>query len=85
VRARLTDKLGELNDYSKALLALVLKKDGRPTKDVLESLARTRSDRGHGLFEGGTKGGWMTPVEVSGGPPRLHRLRLQARNDSQAW
>jgi uncharacterized protein YfaS (alpha-2-macroglobulin family) len=67
VRARLTDKLGELNDYSKALLALVLKKDGRPAKEVLDSLAKdAKVVGGTARFEGGTKGGWMDHhIEVS--------------------
>jgi len=65
--ARLTDKLGELNDYSKALLALVLKKDGKPAKEVLESLAKdAKVVGGAAHFEGGDKGGWMDHhIEVS--------------------
>ncbi|HZE96724.1 MAG TPA: alpha-2-macroglobulin family protein [Planctomycetota bacterium] len=67
VRARLTDKLGELNSYSKALLALVLNKDKRPTKEVLESLAKGATVVGGAAhFEGGDKGGWMDHrIEVS--------------------
>ncbi|MBI3856252.1 MAG: hypothetical protein HY293_11235 [Planctomycetes bacterium] len=67
VRARLTDKLGELNDYSKALLAMVLKKDGMRTQEVLESLAKdAQVVGGSAHFEGGTKGGWMDHhIEVS--------------------
>src|SRR6185295_14756400 len=65
--ARLTDKLGELNDYSKALLALVLKKDGKPAKEVLESLAKdAKVVGGSAHFDGGDKGGWMDHhIEVS--------------------
>jgi uncharacterized protein YfaS (alpha-2-macroglobulin family) len=60
VRARLTDRLGELNSYSKALLALVLKKDGRPYKEVLESLAKSVTvSGGTAHFEGGDQGRWM--------------------------
>ena len=67
VRARLTDKLGELNAYSKALLALVLKKDGMRTNEVLESLAReAKVVGGSAHFDGGDKGGWMDHhIEVS--------------------
>ncbi|RPH48663.1 MAG: hypothetical protein EHM91_04020, partial [Planctomycetota bacterium] len=66
-RARLTDKLGELNAYSKALLALVLKKDGMRTNEVLESLAReAKVVGGSAHFDGGDKGGWMDHhIEVS--------------------
>jgi alpha-2-macroglobulin len=66
-RARLTDKLGELNSYSKALLALVLKKDGRPTGEVLQSLAKEATVVGGSAhFAGGDKGGWMDHhIEVS--------------------
>jgi hypothetical protein len=60
VRAQLTDKLGELNSYSKAMLALVLKKDGRPAGDVLAELAREAKVAGAAAhFEGGTRGGWL--------------------------
>lgn len=67
VRARLTDKLKDLNSYSKALLALVLKKDGAPTREVLESLAKDAKVVGGGAqFEGGDRGGWMDHrIEVS--------------------
>src|SRR6185295_15472657 len=67
VRARLTDKLGELNSYSKALLALVLKKDGMRTNEVLASLVKEAQVVGGAAhFEGGTKGGWMDhQIEVS--------------------
>jgi len=60
VRAQLTDKLGELNSYSKAMLALVLKKDGRNAKDVLAELATEAKVAGAAAhFEGGTRGGWL--------------------------
>lgn len=67
VRARLTDRLSELNSYSKALLALVLQKDGRPAKEVLGSLARAATVTGGSAhFEGGDRGGWMDHrIEVS--------------------
>ncbi|HLY10833.1 MAG TPA: MG2 domain-containing protein [Planctomycetota bacterium] len=67
VRSRLTDRLPELNSYSKALLALVLHKDGRPVKEVLESLARAATVTGGAAhFEGGDRGGWMDHrIEVS--------------------
>jgi uncharacterized protein YfaS (alpha-2-macroglobulin family) len=73
-RARLTDKLGELNDYSKALLALVLKKDGMRTGELLESLARdAKVVGGTAHFEGGTKGGWMDHhIEVSAAALRAY-------------
>jgi uncharacterized protein YfaS (alpha-2-macroglobulin family) len=66
-RARLTDRLSELNSYSKALLALVLKKDGRPAGEVLESLAKAATVTGGSAhFEGGDRGGWMDHrIEVS--------------------
>lgn len=60
VRAQLTDKLNELNSYSKALLALVLKKDGQPYKEVLDSLAKAATVTGGSAhFEGGDQGRWM--------------------------
>ncbi|HVR86653.1 MAG TPA: alpha-2-macroglobulin family protein, partial [Planctomycetota bacterium] len=67
VRSRLTDKLASLNSYSKALLALVLKKDGRPTKEVLDSLAKDATETGGAAhLEGGDRGGWMDHrIEVS--------------------
>jgi len=67
VRARLTDRLNELNDYSKALLALVLKKDGRPANEVIDSLARdAKVVGGAAHYEGGDRGGWMDHrIEVS--------------------
>ncbi len=67
VRSRLTDRLGDLNSYSKALLALVLKKDGRPCQDVLESLAKSATvTGGTAHFEGGDQGRWMDHrIEVS--------------------
>jgi hypothetical protein len=74
VRARLTDKLGELNDYSKALLALVLKKDGRPTKEVLDSLSKdAQVVGGTAHFAGGDKGGWLDhQIEVSAAALRAY-------------
>jgi uncharacterized protein YfaS (alpha-2-macroglobulin family) len=67
VLGRLTDRLSELNSYSKALLALVLKRDGRPTGEVLASLARAATVTGGSAhFEGGDRGGWMDHrIEVS--------------------
>jgi uncharacterized protein YfaS (alpha-2-macroglobulin family) len=67
VRARLTDRLKDLNGYSRALLALVLKKDGRPATEVLESLAKdAQVTGGSAHFEGGDRGGWMDHrIEVS--------------------
>lgn len=67
VRAKLSDKLGELNDYSKALLALILQKDGLASGEVLEALARdAKVVGGAAHFEGGPNGGWMDhQVEVS--------------------
>jgi hypothetical protein len=60
VRSQLTDKLGELKPYSKALLALVLSKDGRDAKFVVESIAKDAKVVGGSVhFEGGTNGGWM--------------------------
>ncbi len=60
VRDQLTDKLGELNSYSKALLALVLHKDGRDAKDVMSALAKEAVVTGGAArFDGGTRGGWM--------------------------
>ncbi|HLY72681.1 MAG TPA: hypothetical protein VKU80_01065, partial [Planctomycetota bacterium] len=67
VRSRLTDRLGELNSYSKALLALVLKKDGRPTRQLVDALGRGAMVTGGAAhFEGGDRGGWMDHrIEVS--------------------
>jgi uncharacterized protein YfaS (alpha-2-macroglobulin family) len=60
VRSQLTDKLGELKPYSKALLALVLAKDGRDAKFVVDALAKDAKVVGGSVFfEGGTNGGWM--------------------------
>ncbi len=59
-RDRLTDRLGELGAYSKALLALVLRKDGRSAKEALASLARdAKVVGGAAHFAGGQGGGWM--------------------------
>jgi uncharacterized protein YfaS (alpha-2-macroglobulin family) len=67
VRSRLTDRLAELRPYSKALLALVLKKDGRDARDVLSALAKEAQLVGASAqFEGGTRGHWLDhSMEVS--------------------
>ncbi len=61
VRDQLTDKLSELRPYSKALLALVLAKDGRNAKEVVEILAKEALTVGAAAhFEGqAERGGWM--------------------------
>ncbi|HYE98036.1 MAG TPA: hypothetical protein VEJ18_03950, partial [Planctomycetota bacterium] len=66
-RSRLTDRLSDLKPYGKALLALVLAKDGRPAKDVLASLEREAKAVGGAVhFEGADRGGWMDhDMEVS--------------------
>ena len=67
-RARLTDKMGELNVYSKAMLAMVLHRDGRPAGDVLKSLAGDAKVVGGSVhFQGGKDGGWLDHrMEVTG-------------------
>jgi uncharacterized protein YfaS (alpha-2-macroglobulin family) len=61
VRDQLTDKLSELRPYSKALLALVMAKDGRNAKEVLGTLAKQAMIVGGAAhFEGqAERGGWM--------------------------
>jgi alpha-2-macroglobulin len=61
VRDQLTDKLSELRPYSKALLALVLTKDGRNAKEVVGALAKEAMTVGGAAhFEGqAERGGWM--------------------------
>lgn len=61
VRDRLTDQLSELRPYSKALLALVLAKDGRNAKEVVDALAKQAVVAGAAAsFEGqAERGGWM--------------------------
>ncbi len=60
VRDGLTDRLGELNGYSKAMLALVLAKDGRSPKDAMAALAKDAKVVGASVhFEGGDRGGWL--------------------------
>jgi uncharacterized protein YfaS (alpha-2-macroglobulin family) len=82
VRDQLTDRLGELNDYSKALLALVLAKDGRNATDVLAALARdAKVTGGVAHFEGGTQGGWMDHyMEVTGAALRAF-LKVDPKNE----
>jgi alpha-2-macroglobulin len=61
VRDQLTDKLSELRPYSKALLALVMTKDGRNAKEVVAALAKEALMVGAAAhFEGlPDRGGWM--------------------------
>ncbi len=82
VRDQLTDRLGEMNDYSKALLALVLAKDGRNAKDVLTMLAKdAKVTGGVAHFEGGTNGGWMDHhMEVTAAALRAF-LKVDPKNE----
>jgi hypothetical protein len=82
VRDRLTDKLGEIGSYGKALLALVLHKDGRNAKEALESLAKDAKEVGSAVhFDGGGGYGWMDhAVEVTAAALRAF-LKVDPKHD----
>jgi hypothetical protein len=82
VRDQLTDRLGELNGYSKALLALALAKDGRSAKDVLAALSKDAKVVGASVhFEGSDRGGWLDhSMEVTAAALRAF-VRLDPKNE----
>ncbi|HXX92634.1 MAG TPA: MG2 domain-containing protein, partial [Planctomycetota bacterium] len=82
VRDGLAERMAELSDYSKALLALVLSKDGRDASAVVRLLAQdAKVTGGAAHFEGGNAGGWMDhPMEVTAAALRAF-LKVDPRNE----